>query len=147
MVSSKKKGLHFDFISDFPIFLPKSGCSLKKKKKVFTQNRFLDSEQTSAADWNCMCYFWGEAPKKRLPHSPHPISTIGYPSHIQTPLCWPKKYWNVQVAGKKRLTGKETHSKKSCRWSKGHFFCFTIKFRRAVNYNLIFSVRSFILLF
>ena len=30
---SKKKGLHFDFISDFPIFLPKSGCSLKKKKK------------------------------------------------------------------------------------------------------------------
>ena len=29
---SKKKGLHFDFISDFPIFLPKSGCSLKKKK-------------------------------------------------------------------------------------------------------------------
>ena len=32
MVSSKKrKGLHFDFISDFPIFLRKSGCSLKKK--------------------------------------------------------------------------------------------------------------------
>ena len=31
MVSSKKKGLHFDFISDFPISLPKSGCSLKKK--------------------------------------------------------------------------------------------------------------------
>ena len=31
MVSSKKKGLHFDFISDFPIFVPKSGCSLKKK--------------------------------------------------------------------------------------------------------------------
>ena len=30
---SKKKGLHFDFISDFPIFLPKSGCSLKKKKR------------------------------------------------------------------------------------------------------------------
>ena len=29
----KKKGLHFDFISDFPIFLPKSGCSLKKKKR------------------------------------------------------------------------------------------------------------------
>ena len=23
---------YFDFISDFPIFLPKSGCSLKKKK-------------------------------------------------------------------------------------------------------------------
>ena len=29
--SLKKKCLHFDFISDFPIFLPKSGCSLKKK--------------------------------------------------------------------------------------------------------------------
>ena len=27
----KKKGLHFDFISDFPISLPKSGCFLKKK--------------------------------------------------------------------------------------------------------------------
>ena len=33
MVSSKKKkGLHFDFISDLPIFLPKSRCSLKKKR-------------------------------------------------------------------------------------------------------------------
>ena len=29
----KKKGLHVDFISNFPIFLPKLGCSLKKKKK------------------------------------------------------------------------------------------------------------------
>ena len=27
----KKKGLHFDFISDFPLLLPKSRCSLKKK--------------------------------------------------------------------------------------------------------------------
>ena len=27
----KKKGLHFDFISAFPIFLPKSRSSLKKK--------------------------------------------------------------------------------------------------------------------
>ena len=31
--SLKKKGLHFSFISDFPIFHPKSRCSLKKKKK------------------------------------------------------------------------------------------------------------------
>ena len=30
--SLKKKGLQFNFISDFPISLPKSGCSLKKKK-------------------------------------------------------------------------------------------------------------------
>ena len=29
--SKKKKSPHFDFISDFPIFPPKSGCSLKKK--------------------------------------------------------------------------------------------------------------------
>ena len=28
MFSKKKKGLHFDFISDFPISIPKSGCSL-----------------------------------------------------------------------------------------------------------------------
>ena len=28
----KKKGLHFNFTSNFPIFLPKSRCSLKKKK-------------------------------------------------------------------------------------------------------------------
>ena len=27
MVFSKKKGLHFDFVSNFPIFLPKSRCS------------------------------------------------------------------------------------------------------------------------
>ena len=32
MFSNKKKGLHFDSISDFPIFLRQSGCSLKKKK-------------------------------------------------------------------------------------------------------------------
>ena len=32
----KKKGLHLNFTSNFPIFLPKSRCSLKKKKKVFT---------------------------------------------------------------------------------------------------------------
>ena len=29
----KKKGLHFHFISNFPIFLPKLGCSLNKKKR------------------------------------------------------------------------------------------------------------------
>ena len=48
--SLKKKGFHFDFISNF---LPKLRCSLKKKKKslkVFTQNCSLHSEQTSAAD-------------------------------------------------------------------------------------------------
>ena len=48
--SLKKKGLHFNFISNFSFFLPKLGCSLKKKKKVFTQNRSLHSEQTSAVD-------------------------------------------------------------------------------------------------
>ena len=30
--SPKKKGLHFHLLSVFPIFVPKSGCSLKKKK-------------------------------------------------------------------------------------------------------------------
>ena len=29
----KKKSFHFDFICDFPIFLPKSRCFPKKKKK------------------------------------------------------------------------------------------------------------------
>ena len=42
----KKKGLHFDFISDFPISLPKSGCSLKKKDP---QSESF-SEETSATD-------------------------------------------------------------------------------------------------
>ena len=38
----KKKGLHLEAVSEIPIFVPKSGCSLKKKKKkVFTWNRFL----------------------------------------------------------------------------------------------------------
>ena len=27
-LKKKKEGLHFDFISDFPISIPKSGCSL-----------------------------------------------------------------------------------------------------------------------
>ena len=74
-LKKKKKGLHFDFISNFSIFfpklrcslkkkgfhfdficnlLPKLRCSLKKKKKkslkIFTQNCSLHSEHTSAAD-------------------------------------------------------------------------------------------------
>ena len=73
----KKKGLHFDFISDFPIFLPKSRCSLKKKK-VFTPNRPLSKHLQRIQ--NCICCFRGGALKiegglRRLPHSPHPIST------------------------------------------------------------------------
>ena len=43
--SLKKKGLHFDFISDFPIFLPKSGWSLKKKRSV---NVFLKNIHDAA---------------------------------------------------------------------------------------------------
>ena len=43
----KKKGLHFHFLSVFPIFIPKSGCSLKKKKDLHSESF---SEQTSAAD-------------------------------------------------------------------------------------------------
>ena len=36
----KKKGLHLESVCKIPIFVPKSGCSLKKKKKkVFTWNR------------------------------------------------------------------------------------------------------------
>ena len=31
-VLSKKKSLHFDFISDFPILFPKSRCSPKKRR-------------------------------------------------------------------------------------------------------------------
>ena len=73
----KKKGLHFDFIFYFPIFLPKSGSSLKKmvfssicsqfslflsqsqgvskKKKVFTWNCSLNKHLQQIQ--NCMCYF------------------------------------------------------------------------------------------
>ena len=48
----KKKGLHFDFFSNFSIFsqIKVFSKKKKKKKKVFTQNRSLHSEQTSAAD-------------------------------------------------------------------------------------------------
>ena len=52
---SKKKGLHFDFISDFSIFLPKSGCSLKKKKRsslrivLCTLNKHLQRIETVCA--------------------------------------------------------------------------------------------------
>ena len=54
MVSFKKKGLHFDFISDFSIFLPKSGCSLKKKRfslriVLYTLNKHLQRIETVCA--------------------------------------------------------------------------------------------------
>ena len=42
----KKKGLHFHLLSVFPIFVPKSGCSLKKKGLHSESS----SEQTSAAN-------------------------------------------------------------------------------------------------
>ena len=61
-LKKKKKGLHFDFISDFPIFLPKSRCSPKKKKNVFTQNRPLNKHLQRIQ--NCICCFRGGAPKK-----------------------------------------------------------------------------------
>ena len=78
----KKKGLHFDFISDFLNFLPKPGCSLKKKGL----NPESFSKQTSAADSKLYVLFWRGAPKieggpqkkavlRRLPHLPRPIST------------------------------------------------------------------------
>ena len=47
MSSKKKKGLQLESISKIPILVPKSGCSLKKKK-VFSWNRstkFLFSSQ------------------------------------------------------------------------------------------------------
>ena len=37
----KKKGLQLESISEIPIFVPKSGCSLEKKKKIFNWNRSL----------------------------------------------------------------------------------------------------------
>ena len=43
--SLKKKGLHFNFTSNFPLFLPKSRYP-PKKKKVFTPNRPLSESKT-----------------------------------------------------------------------------------------------------
>ena len=71
----KKKGLHFDFISDFPIFLPKSRRSLKKKKKGLHSES--SSEQTSAANPKLYMLF-SRGGLRRLPHSPHPISTTAH---------------------------------------------------------------------
>ena len=62
VLPKKKKGLHFDFISDFLIFLPKSRRSLKKKK-VFTPNRPLSKHLQRIQ--NCICCFRGGALKSR----------------------------------------------------------------------------------
>ena len=70
-VLQKKKGLHFDFISDFPIFLPKSRRSLKKNKGLHSES---SSEQTSAANPKLYMLF-SRGGLRRLPRSPHPIST------------------------------------------------------------------------
>ena len=60
LVSKKKKekGFHFDLISYFAIFLPKSWGSLKKH---IHQNEII-------------CGIFKGGPRQ-LPHSPHPIST------------------------------------------------------------------------
>ena len=94
----KKKDLHFDFIFYFPIFLPKSGSSLKKKWsslpfalsfpyfspkiRVFSKKRKglhseSFSEQTSAADSKLYVLF-SRGSLRRPPHLPHPISTTEY---------------------------------------------------------------------
>ena len=75
----KKKGLHFDFISDFSISLPKSGCSLKKKNKVLNQNRSLKKHLQRIQ--NCICCFRGGTA-----HSPHPISTTAHTAFIPRTL-------------------------------------------------------------
>ena len=80
----KKEGLHFDFISDFPIFLPKSRRSLKKKKRsslrtVLWANICSESKTVYAVFEGGPLKSRGPPQKRgglrRLPHSPHPIST------------------------------------------------------------------------
>ena len=90
MLSEKKKrsdlGLH--------IFFPKSKCSLKKKKGLHSES---SSEQTSAANPKLYMLFSRGGPQKkgglrRLPHSPHPISTTA------------KMSLTVKISGLKRTT-------------------------------------------
>ena len=46
-------------------------------------------------------------------------------------------WWDTQqVAGKKGLTGKETHPKKSCRWSKGPFHSYDKEKKKEKNLRL-----------
>ena len=105
MVFSKKKGLHFNLISDFPIFLPKSRCSLKKSLRFNLISDFpillpksMCSLKKKGLHLELISIFPSFRPdfirthKKRLqrietvcaifeggprqlPHSPHPLST------------------------------------------------------------------------
>ena len=43
-IVKKKKGLHFHLLSNFPTFVQKSGCSLKKKKVFSSQISQLSSK-------------------------------------------------------------------------------------------------------
>ena len=92
----KKKGLHLKSISEIPIFVPKSRCSLKKKKKVFTWNRslkFLFSSQNhsvlqkkkvaAACDRQDLCKI---VPRARSWNTLTYIMTI--PQRPPRPLVW-----------------------------------------------------------
>ena len=58
--SKKKKGLHFNFISDFPNFSLKIRVFSKKKKKSLQSESF--SEETSATDSKlCVLFLRGNA--------------------------------------------------------------------------------------
>ena len=88
----KKKGLPLNFISDFPIFHPKSRCS-PKKKGLHSES---SSDQTFAANPKQYVLFSRGGPQKkgglrRLPHSPHPISTTVHAHRISPPQ---KKFFN-----------------------------------------------------
>ena len=97
----KKKGLYFHLLSVFPIFVPKSGFSLKKKG--LHSESF--SEQTSAAHSKLYVLFSREAPKKgglrQLPYSLHSISTT-----VPTFL---KFFWVFSKSHRKRFFFGETN--------------------------------------
>ena len=57
----KKKDLHFDFVSNFSVFLPKLGCSLKKKRSLlrfvlYTLNKHLQQIETVTLNTEILKY-------------------------------------------------------------------------------------------
>ena len=59
--SLKKKDVHFDFVSNFSIFLQKLGCSLKKKRSslrivLYTLNKHLQQIETVTLNTEILKY-------------------------------------------------------------------------------------------
>ena len=79
LFSSQNQGLHLESISEIPIFIPKSRCSLKKKNAAACDRQDLCKIVPRARSWTTLTYIM-TIPQR--PHRPHDQFATPYIDHF-----------------------------------------------------------------